>query len=99
MIRSHPGTRRDICEIASVAVAVSETSGGLSGLDGMRRWAEEGCEEGGVGFGLVWSGGVIRGEGDAVVQVGADDGGLCRVSNELFICIYGLRLTIFACFP
>ena len=74
MVRAHPRPGRDIGEIARVAVSVRLATGSLTEADRLCGGAEEDSEGGGGGEGGGGTGGVVGGEGDAVLGVGADYG-------------------------
>lgn len=85
VVSAHPGTGRDVGEVARVAVAVGLTTGFLPEADGFCCGAEEGAEEGVVGYGLVGAVWVVWSEGDAVFFVCADDCGLLTL-----VCFRGV---------
>lgn len=75
MVGSHPALGRNVGEVAGVAITICQPTGLLAETDGFGGGTEEVGEVGLVDEGGVGAVGVEGGEGHAVLEVGADDGG------------------------
>lgn len=71
-----PWCRRKVSPVAGVFVAVSGETGLLAKTSGFGGWAEECGQKAEFGEGRVGARGFVRSEWNAVLGVGADDGGL-----------------------
>jgi hypothetical protein len=99
--RSKPWRRGEIGPVAGVFVAVSGETGLLAQTGGFSGWAEEGGKQADFDEGRIGARGVVGSEWDAVLGVGADDGGLwmgmlvrkdeLRGSNAYDLCLLAFQ--------
>lgn len=82
VVRAEPWLWRDVAEVACVEVTERRATSLLAEASGLSSRAEEGGQPRLKGNRLVRSARVIRGEGDTVLGICADDGWLLSWSAE-----------------
>lgn len=89
MVCAEPRPGRYVGEIAGVEVAERRAACLLAEASGLGGWAKEGGQAGLKGNGLVGSARVVRGEGNTVFGVCADDGWLLLWSADFKLEVLG----------